>query len=137
MPPEPSGNDSGFACCAAATVLTATQMAMQQTENRTLMAIPLLASLRQRSLEAGGEIGGAANAPIVEEHDARLLAGHVLVDGDHVDLGAAQRLENALQLTLEHGEVAVDHRLLVAAGERRPGVHAHGLADGVTAHLRG
>ena len=54
-----------------------------------------------------------------------LSPGHVLVDGDDVDVGLAQRLEHALQLALLHREVTVDDRLVVAAGERGPGVDAH------------
>ena len=43
------------------------------------------------------------------------------------------RLQNTLQLALEHGEVAVHDGAVIAAGERRPGVHAHRVAHGVPA----
>lgn len=36
-----------------------------------------------------------ANTPVVEEHDPRLLADHVLVNRDHVDSGLVQRFQNA------------------------------------------
>src|SRR5262249_10926223 len=78
----------------------------------------------------------AADAPVVEEEDARLLARHVVVDGDDGDAGAAEGLEHALQLGLAHGEVAVDYRAIVGAGEGGPGVDAHRAADLMAVHTR-
>ena len=46
----------------------------------------------------------------MKEQDARLLAGHVLVDSDDVDAALAQRLQHRLQLGFQHREVAVDDR---------------------------
>ena len=63
---------------------------------------------------------GRAHAPVVEKQDTRLLAGHVLMDGDDQDAGLAKSLEHRLELRLDHGEVAVHDRLVVRAGERRP-----------------
>src|SRR5689334_22202489 len=65
-------------------------------------------------LQSAREILGPSHAPVVEEVHARRLASHVLMDGHDVDVGASQRLEHALELALEHGEVAVDDRLIVA-----------------------
>jgi len=39
-----------------------------------------------------------ADTPVVQEEDARLLAGHVLVNRDNVDAALAQRLQDGLQL---------------------------------------
>jgi len=55
---------------------------------------------RARSVEcrskAPGEVLGLPDAPVVQEHDARLLAGHVLVDGHDVDSGDPEGLKNPL-----------------------------------------
>ena len=73
----------------------------------------------------------------MQEQDARLFVRHVMVDRHDQDAGAPERLQHALQLRLEHCEVAVDHRLIVGAREGRPGVHAHGRGHVVPVHLRG
>src|SRR5258706_4451689 len=47
-----------------------------------------------------------------------------------------QGLEDALNLALVHGEIAVDDGLVVASGKSGPGVHAHGVPQLVATHLR-
>ena len=42
----------------------------------------------------------------MEKDDAWLLADHVLVDRDDVDVGGAQRLEHPLYFGLDHGDGA-------------------------------
>ena len=51
------------------------------------------------------------------------------MDGDDVDSGGAKRGEDRRHLVVEHGDVARDHRVLVASEERRPGVEAHPRID--------
>lgn len=58
--------------------------------------------------------------PVVQEDDPRLLVGHVVVARHHVDAAFPESLEHRLKLVLLHGEVAVHHRLAVAAGEDGP-----------------
>ncbi len=89
-----------------------------------------------RALHRLREIDRLAFAPVVQEEVARRLLRHVLVDGDDVDAVGAHRLENCLQLALEHGEVAIDDCLLIAARERGPGVDAHLVADLDAVHRR-
>jgi hypothetical protein len=60
----------------------------------------------------------------------------VLVDGDDVDVRGAKGFEDTLQLRFEHGEVAVRHRILVAAREGGPGVDTHSVTHGLAIHLR-
>src|SRR5262245_49437790 len=90
----------------------------------------------ERTLEAAGQVLGRPFPPVVQEHDARLLVGHVVVDRDDVDPGSAQRLEHALQLVLEHREVAVHQGGPGAPGEGRPGVDAHRRAYLGAVHRR-
>src|SRR6266849_8762879 len=70
-----------------------------------------------------------ALSPEVQKHDAWLLVRHVIVDRDNVDVRMTQRLEDVLELVLEHREVAIDHRGSLAPRECRPGVHPHRLPD--------
>ena len=46
----------------------------------------------------------------------------------------AHGFEYGLQLCLGHGEVAVDDRVVIGAGEGRPGVDPHRLADWSAMH---
>src|SRR2546421_3882744 len=75
--------------------------------------------------------------PVVEKHDPRLLADHVLMNCDDVDASPAELLQNQLQLRLEHGKVAIDKSFVARADERRPRIHPHLVADFVTVHARG
>ena len=61
----------------------------------------------------------------MEKHDPRLFVGHVLMDGDNVDLVLEQRFQNWLQFIFCDCEISIDDCVVVAAGERRPCVHAH------------
>src|SRR5438094_8142186 len=78
----------------------------------------------QGGLDTPRELFGRALRPEVQEHDARLLVRHVVVDRDDVDVRVTQRLEDVLELILEHREVTIDHRGSLAPRERRPGWHA-------------
>src|SRR2546425_3396162 len=80
------------------------------------------------------EIHGLALAPVIEKHNARLLMGHVLMDGDDADVPGTHGLEHRLQLAFRHGEIAVDHGLIIRAGKRCPGIDAHFAADGHAVH---
>ena len=42
--------------------------------------------------------------------------------------------QDGLELALQHGEIAIDDGCIVAAGESRPRVDAHFLADGHAMH---
>jgi hypothetical protein len=55
--------------------------------------------------------------------------GHVLVDRDDVDAADSHRLQHGLQLVLVHGEVAIDHRLIVRACEGGPRVMNGGIVQ--------
>src|SRR5262249_48201234 len=58
---------------------------------------PLLAFLRvERRLQTFRERLRGTNAPIVQEHDTRCLAGHMLVDRNDVDARTAQGLQYGL-----------------------------------------
>src|SRR5215467_15742432 len=70
----------------------------------------------------------------MEEKVARLLLAHVLMNGDDVDALLAHGMQNWLKLVLQHGEITIDKRRIVAAGKCRPSVDAHLLADGYTMH---
>src|SRR5437870_6839340 len=90
----------------------------------------------QGGLDTPRELLGRALSPEVQEHDAWLLVRHVVVDRDDVDVRVTQRLEDVLELVLEHREVAIDHRGSLAPRECCPGVHAHRLPDPGAAHGR-
>src|SRR2546425_12318832 len=90
----------------------------------------------QGGSESPRELLGRALSPEVQEHDAWLLVRHVVVDRDDVDVRVTQRLEDVLELVLEHREVAIDHRGSLTPRERRPGVHAHRLPDLGAVHGR-
>src|SRR3989442_10386665 len=66
---------------------------------------------------------------------ARFLVGHVLVDCHDVDALATHGLQDRLQFVFMHGEVAINHRMLIVAGKGRPGIDAHFIADGGSMHL--
>src|SRR5258706_524731 len=83
----------------------------------------------ERGFQTAGEVGGSALAPVVQKKRARRFARHVMMDGDDVDAGFAQRLQHRLQFVFVNREVAVNYGAFVRAGERGPGVHAHLLAD--------
>src|SRR4029079_15774806 len=92
----------------------------------------LRVGLIERRAQATSEILCAPHSPVMEQHDARLLSRHVLVDGDDLDVRVTEGLEYRLQFALGHGEVAVDHGRFIRAGEGRPGIDAHGAAHLVT-----
>src|SRR2546427_3156474 len=75
------------------------------------------------------ELLSRALSPEVKKHDARLLVRHVVVDRDDVDVRVPQRLEDVLELILEHCEVAIDDSGSLAPRECRPGADPHRLPD--------
>src|SRR5206468_1602697 len=77
----------------------------------------------QRLLQPFGKLPRRASSPEVEEYGPGLLPGHVVVDGDDLDAGRAERLQHALELSLSHREIPVHARVGVAPGKRHPGVH--------------
>jgi len=48
-----------------------------------------------------------------------------LLNGDDVDVGVAQRLEDSLKLPFEHGKVTIDESRIGSAGEDGPRVDSH------------
>ena len=84
---------------------------------------------QKRAFDCLCQILGAAAAPIMEKHHARLFVGHVLVDRDDVDFFFEQRSRRWLQFIFCDREVAIDNGVVVAAGEGGPSVHAHGVVD--------
>ena len=49
--------------------------------------------------------------------------GHAIVNGDDVDAGLSEHLQNTLQFVLGHREVAFHQRAIIRPGECRPRVH--------------
>src|SRR5690242_17628254 len=82
----------------------------------------------ERALQHLAELGDRAATPVVEEEDPRLLADHVVVNRDDMDLARAERLQDGLELVLGDREVAIHDGVVVRARERSPRVHAHRLA---------
>src|SRR5258705_6213168 len=74
------------------------------SELRSVLAAALLALRAERGLDALGQVLGAPETPEVQEQDPRLLARHVLMNGDDVDARSTQGLQDTLQLRLEHRE---------------------------------
>ena len=72
----------------------------------------------------------------MEEHNSRLFVCHVLMDGNNVDLFLEQRFQNRLQFIFRHCEISIDNCIVVAAGESRPRVDAHGVAERDAVHFR-
>src|SRR3954465_12429160 len=73
-------------------------------------------ALRRRCGCPGGFQGGAPRrcqlasgsaSPIVKEDHARLFTDHVMMDGDDLDAGFAQRFEGGLKFVRQDDEVAV------------------------------
>src|SRR5262249_45281919 len=64
-------------------------------------------------------------APEVGEIERRLLADHVVMQGDNMDVCLAQRSQHRLDLLGGHDEVAVHGGVLVRTRERCPGGQAH------------
>src|SRR5690242_3713018 len=58
--------------------------------------------------EPPGELAGRALAPEVGEVEGRLLADHVVVQGNDVDARLAQGAEDRLDFLGRHDEVAID-----------------------------
>src|SRR5215831_17239532 len=88
----------------------------------------------EHALQRPGQVPRFAFAPVMEEKVARLLLAHVLMNGDDVDALLAHGMQHWLKLVLQHGEITIDKRCIVAAGKCRPSVDAHLLADGHAVH---
>src|SRR5262249_1921826 len=88
-------------------------------------------------LDAAGQLLGLALAPEVREVEGGLLADHVVVQRDDVDVRLAQRPQHWLHFLCRHDEVPINGCQVVAAGESRPGRQPHRAAhlDAVHASL--
>lgn len=71
------------------------------------------------------QIACGTASPVVEENHARFFPDHVMMDGDNVDAGLAERFEGGLEFVSEHDEVTVHDGVVVGAGESGPGIDAH------------
>ena len=71
----------------------------------------------QSRLHASGQFLRRSDAPVVQENDARVFVGHVIVDGDDVDAAAAQALQDVLKLILIHRKIPIDNGLLIGPGK--------------------
>src|SRR5262249_32754817 len=145
MPAAPPGRSIAADPGVASTASPPLAGAHATAAARAAAPIPALRPMRvsgrtmlgvERRTDAPGEVRGRSDAAEVQEHDPRLLVHHVLMDRHDVDARAAQRLQDSLQLGLQHGEVPVDHGAVVAAREGRPGIDTHGAAHRRTVHLR-
>src|SRR5262249_25063428 len=76
-----------------------------------------------------GELAGRTLAPEVGEVKGRLLANHVVMQGDDVDVRLAQGAKNRLDLLGGHDEIAINDGVFIAAGEGCPGGQAHRATD--------
>src|SRR5215471_16334413 len=59
----------------------------------------------------------------------------MIVDRNDIDTRGAQRLQNRLKLWLQHHEVAIDHRLLIAPDKSCPGIDTHRVSNLMSTHL--
>src|SRR5262249_16774974 len=66
-------------------------------------------------LQGLSEVDGFALTPVVQEQVARLLVGHVLVDGDNGNAFRAHGAQHRLELVLQHGNISVDHGGIIHA----------------------
>lgn len=87
--------------------------------------------------DAPRQVRGPSGAVVVQEHDHRRHAGHMVMNGDDGKTVGPECLEYNRQLALEHRHVASDHRISIGAREGRPGVQSHAGVDERTvfAHL--
>src|SRR5882672_5959376 len=76
-----------------------------------------------------GKISRLAASPIMQKEVARLLAGHVVMNGDDVNARFSQRLQHWLQLGFANNEIAINNGIVVGACKSRPRVYAHFFAD--------
>ena len=85
--------------------------------------------------ENGREVRRFSATPIVEKENARRFTGHVRMDRHDVDTADTKRFQRSLKFISRYGEIAIYNRVVVAAGERSPGVHAHFLIDVCAVHF--
>ena len=83
----------------------------------------------KRGFNGRGQISCRAAAPVVKEEQAWFFMAHMVMDGDNVDSGMPQRFEDGLQFVSSYHKIAIDDRIIVAAGKSGPGVDAHFFAD--------
>src|SRR5215471_2280256 len=81
--------------------------------------------LVERCLESGSQFLGVPSPPVVEEDYERVLLRHVVVNCNYIESVLTKCLQYRGQLTLEHGDIASNGRILFGAGKRRPGVEPH------------
>ena len=89
-----------------------------------------VSGLRQCIPQAGRQSGGGADAPIVEEEDARCLVDHVIMDGDNLDVVPGESGNHGGHFFFEHRKIASDSRTICGPLECGPGIESH-----ETAHL--
>src|SRR5438874_6082655 len=74
----------------------------------------------QGSLDRVRELLSRAASPVMEKNRSWLFARHVVVNGHDIDVGLPQRLEDLLQLVLQHHEVSIYDGVFIRSGERSP-----------------
>src|SRR5437660_9255095 len=89
---------------------------------RTVAA--LLAELIQCGLETCSQLVYGSRSPVMEEID-RWLAGHVVMDCDHIQPVRAQRFEYRSYFRSEHRYVAGNLGIRIVSVECGPCVEAH------------
>ena len=85
-------------------------------------------------LHSGSKLLCRAAADVMEKHDGRACAHHMLMDRDDVNAVRTECLQHGLDFGIEHGDVARHDRIGVTAVKRRPGVQPHTGVDGCS-HL--
>lgn len=90
----------------------------------------------ESSFQALSELPCGTHTPVVQEDYARRLHRHVIMDGNNVDVGAAQGFEDGLQFRLQHGKIALDHGFVIVPSKCGPRIDAHGVAHHMAVHLR-
>src|SRR4051812_10369817 len=76
-----------------------------------------------------------ALTPEVREVEGRLLADHVIVEGDDVNPRLPESPEHGLHLGTGHDEVTIHRRKLAPSGKRGPGRKPHRACDLDSVHL--
>src|SRR5436305_2405589 len=85
--------------------------------------------------EALCELVCRALSPEVREVECRLLANHVIVEGDDVNPRLPEGPEHGLHFGAGHDEVTVHRGELAPAGKRGPGREPHRACDLDSVHL--
>ncbi len=81
-----------------------------------IVGVNLLLSV-QRTAQAFRQVDGFAFTPKMCEQNLRLVADHIVVQRDDVDVCFAQCAQHRLHFLWRHGKVAIYGSLLIAAGK--------------------